>query len=401
MKIKVAILHPILAPYRIPLFEGLASDPHLDIKVFLDLHSNPNRPFWGSTEGLSFKSEIVKAVKVYLPWRVKRKELEYSEGNYSLLPLRLPFYLNKFCPDIIISTELGIRTWIALGYAKLMRKKILIWSDEYLIGLSKYANFRPLIRKVLVKMVNGFCSCGIENKKYLQFLGASSERIFNTSIAIENSFFSENATRESRKKVREDLQLNGTVFFNIGQIIGRKGIDRLLKVWATLPDEVLKNSTLLIVGGGEDKEKVMKLSKSLKLSNVVFVPPKPWAELPSYYAAGDIFIFPTLEDAWGLVVNEAMACGKPILCSKYAGCCPELIKEGENGYSFDPLNKETARAAIINMCEKEKHEIERMGQGSKEIVSEFTNERMIDRFKKVIYYCLEQKPSVSDKTSVS
>jgi glycosyltransferase involved in cell wall biosynthesis len=373
------------------LFEKLSVQQGLDFKVFVDVKTMSHRPFWEEKSKYGFPYEAVDATKIYLPWKIRRKDLGYGWENFSLIPFKLPVYLKRFSPDVVISTELGIRTLLALLYVKIFRKRILVWSDEYLLGMSKHSLLRQRIRKLIVRHVDGFCSCGIENRKYLEVLGAPGTKIINVSIAVDNSFFQRNATDEARERVRKQLGLSGTVFLNVGQLIGRKGLDRLLRIWGSLPQDVSDGSKLLIIGSGSDEEMLKKLTTELNLNNVFFVSSKPIAELPAYYAAADIFIFPTLEDGWGLVVNEAMACGKPILCSKYAGCCPELLKEDVNGYSFDPLDQEDTKKAIIKIFRKQQHELERMGEKSREIVANFNYERMVEGFKKAVFYCLRNE----------
>lgn len=391
MKVRIAILHPIISPYREPLFEKLSREQDFDIKVFVDTKTMPHRPFWEVKSKYGFSYETVHATKIYLPWKIRRKDLGYEWENFSLIPFKLPVYIKKFSPDVVISTELGVRTLLALLYVKIFRRKILVWSDEYLIGLKKHSFLRQSIRKWLVKRVDGFCSCGIENAKMLEFLGTPKSKIFNVSIAVDNLFFQNHATHEARERVRQQLGLSETVFLYVGQLIGRKGLDRLLRIWVNLPPEILHNTKLLIVGTGSDEEKLKRLKTELNIDNVIFVSSKPISELPFYYAAADIFIFPTLEDGWGLVVNEAMACGKPVLCSKYAGCCTELIKEDVNGYSFDPLDPEDTKKAIIKIFRKQPYELEYMGEKSREIVANFNYERMVKGFKKAIFYCLRNE----------
>jgi glycosyltransferase involved in cell wall biosynthesis len=92
--------------------------------------------------------------------------------------------------------------------------------------------------------------------------------------------------------------------------------------------------------------------------------------MAAYYAAADAFVIPTLEDNWSLVVPEAMACGLPILCSKYSGCWPELVQEG-NGWVFDPLDhQDTLR--VLNLCIQKGSELPGMGRESRTIIAGHT-----------------------------
>jgi glycosyltransferase involved in cell wall biosynthesis len=92
-------------------------------------------------------------------------------------------------------------------------------------------------------------------------------------------------------------------------------------------------------------------------------------QIHNYYASADAFIIPTLEDNWSLVVPEAMACGLPILCSKYNGCWPELVQEGRNGWVFDPIDTSDTLRVLTSVAASKVH-LKKMGQCSREIVAQ-------------------------------
>jgi glycosyltransferase involved in cell wall biosynthesis len=114
------------------------------------------------------------------------------------------------------------------------------------------------------------------------------------------------------------------VLLHVGQLIPRKGIDLLFHAAAALQNEGHVFS-LLLVGSGRDQQALEQLAKNLGLRNVHFRPAEKPEKMPSVYRSGDVLIFPTLEDVWGLVANEAILCGLPVLCSQYAGCARELL----------------------------------------------------------------------------
>jgi glycosyltransferase involved in cell wall biosynthesis len=119
-----------------------------------------------------------------------------------------------------------------------------------------------------------------------------------------------------------------------GQFIERKGLGSLLNAAAVVQRQGLDFS-LLLVGSGRDKQVLEEKAKSLSLKNVQFRPAQTPDKMPSVYRSGDVLIFPTREDVWGLVANEAVLSGVPVLCSKYAGCAPELFSPED---IFDPEN---------------------------------------------------------------
>lgn len=114
----------------------------------------------------------------------------------------------------------------------------------------------------------------------------------------------------------------------------------------------------------------------MDIQGVRFLGAVDYNEIAQYYAASDVFIMPTLEDNWSLVVPEAMACGLPVLCSKYNGCYPELIEEGKNGWVFDPFDPEEI-AAHLKRCvlDKSRSGLADMGERSKEIVAGHSPQR--------------------------
>ena len=124
------------------------------------------------------------------------------------------------------------------------------------------------------------------------------------------------------------------VLLHVGQFIGRKGIDLLLRAAAAVQREGHEFS-LLLVGSGRDKDELETLAKELQLRNVHFEQGRDPLQMPATYRSADVLMFPTLEDVWGLVANEAVLCGLPVLCSKYAGCANEIFTTES---IFDPMD---------------------------------------------------------------
>ncbi len=120
---------------------------------------------------------------------------------------------------------------------------------------------------------------------------------------------------QKKDKFKEELNLKNFVFISVGQMIPRKGFDILLKAYAK---SGLNDSTQLLMIGGKPYEELTKLKEELKLTNAKFIDAIPKEELNKYYAASDAFVFTTREDIWGLVVNEALSFGLPLISSDNA-----------------------------------------------------------------------------------
>ena len=115
-KLRIALLQPILSPYRKPLIDLLSNDPDLELMVFFDTKKLSNRPTWGTDSDRAYNYSVVPTMKFLLPWKISRREMGYLWENRLMAPYGLPFYLQRFNPDVVISLEFGIRTLLVLPY---------------------------------------------------------------------------------------------------------------------------------------------------------------------------------------------------------------------------------------------------------------------------------------------
>ena len=180
------------------------------------------------------------------------------------------------------------------------------------------------------------------------------------------------AKEKAELKQRLDLH-PGLTFLFVGQMVERKGIKELLQAWgqhiANHPQD-----NLIVIGKGilldALKERYEGESSIHVLGGI------DYDLLYQYYALCDVFVMPTLEDNWCLVVPEAMACRKPVACSIYNGGHYELVKDGVNGYNFDPLQQNS----IVETLNKFHHaDLNTMGEMSVEIESNYTPDKAAQR----------------------
>jgi len=132
------------------------------------------------------------------------------------------------------------------------------------------------------------------------------------------------------------------VLLHVGQLIARKGVAELLRAAAVLQSEGIEFS-LLLIGDGPDRYELDNLSTELGLKNLQFYPSQPAQSMAAFYRSADVLVFPTMQDVWGLVANEAVWSGLPVLCSKYAGCAKELFP---SECIFDPADSADFAASL-------------------------------------------------------
>lgn len=168
------------------------------------------------------------------------------------------------------------------------------------------------------------------------------------------------------------------VAITVGQFIYRKGFDVLLRAWAKVDSEY----ELYIIGAQPTVE-YKEIREKLQLSNVHFEGFKTKEQLKSYYQAADLFVFPTREDIWGLVINEAMANGLPVITTDKCVAGLELIENGKNGYIVPANNDAELANKIIEILQNDA-EREEMARHSLEQIGNYTIENMVDAHLKVL-----------------
>ena len=166
---------------------------------------------------------------------------------------------------------------------------------------------------------------------------------------------------------------NGLIFLFTGQIIKRKGIDLLLEAWRDHINE-FPDDSLVIVGNGYLLNELKQRFSAYE--SIYFEGRVEYDSIYKYYAISDVYIMPTIEDNWSLVIPEAMACGLPVATTIYNGCHVELIKSGVNGFVFDSYKRETI---ISTLREFHYVDLKKFGQASIEIEKKFNTDNCAQR----------------------
>lgn len=277
-------------------------------------------------------------------------------------------------PDIVISDGFFQWTYAAL-WLRAIRRISHVMCYERTSHTERHAQwYRTVYRKLVMRWIDAVCCNGRLCGEYTRSLGFPPHRITYGQMAADVRTLAEKSRQITEKQIqqkRPELRLQGVVFLYVGQIIPRKGILQLLEAWKMFSREAgMAECSLLLVGGGPQEAQCRAYCAENDLDNVRLVGAIDYDLLPMYYRCADVFVIPTLEDNWSLVVPEAMACGLPILCSKYNGCWPELVKP-ENGWVFDPLDPRDF-AEKLTLCMDSKDRLRRLGKCSRQIAESFT-----------------------------
>lgn len=172
------------------------------------------------------------------------------------------------------------------------------------------------------------------------------------------------------------------------QLIKRKGADLLLKAYQNLKAEY-KDIELFLIGSGIYKKELLKIINKENLSDVLLLEDPGDDLVCKYYANSDIFVLPSREDVWGLVVNEAMSCSLPVIVSDAAGASGDLVKDGYNGFIFKAGDVEDLTSKLQKLIISSKLRGD-MGNNSKKLIANFDPKVTVSMFNQAIKYALKK-----------
>ena len=323
MKRNVVILTEIISPYRIPLFNTFAQEPGIDLYVIFLSETDPVLRQWHV-----YKEEIRFPYCVLPSWR--RRVGKYN----ALLNRRVGAALRSAKPDVILCAGYSyVASWQALAWAKSQRVPFLLWSESVPQDRRNGYAVVEFLKDQFLRKCDGFVVPGKSAREYLLKKGVNAEHIFTAPNAVDNEFFARAAgiTRENAVAKRSELGLPARYFLFVGRLVREKGVHGLLAAYGQLDAETRQKVGLVFVGDGKARKQLEAHALAIAPGMIRFAGFVHREQLPAYYALAEGLVLPTHTDTWGLVVNEAMACGLPVVVSQTAGCAPDLVREQWNG----------------------------------------------------------------------
>lgn len=357
IKRKVLFITNIPSPYRVDFFNELGA--HCALTVLFEREKSEDREVnWHNYNFNNFEGIFLKGVK--------------KGANTAFSPMVIK-YLKKNLFDCIIvggyATPTGM---LAINYLKFNKIPYILNSDGGMIN-KKEGKLKWALKKFFISSAAGWLSTGKVTTNYLKYYGADPNRIFVypfTTLSNKDMLKNPISFKEKRK-IKKQLNIKEEkVILSIGQFIPRKGIDVLLKASKNLPD----NIGIYIIGGDPTKE-YLELIKNLSLTNIHFVKFQSKINLSNFFLASDLFVLPTREDIWGLVINEAMAYGLPVVTTDKCVAGTELISNNKNGLIIAADNHDQLNKAIVE-CLKDEKELLEMSKNSLKTIKEYSIENM-------------------------
>ena len=342
MKPRLVILTEIISPYRIPLFNALARDPAVSLHVIFLSETDPNLRQWRVyTEEVRFSCQVLPS------WRRRLGKFNF------LLNWKVADALNRALPTAILCGGYSyLASWVALRWARSRSIPFLLWSESNVQDARRGHAPVELLKHEFLRRCGGFVVPGQSARDYLLTKKIREERIFIAPNGVDNDLFGSLAAvaRKEASANRRKLGLPDRYVLFVGRLVPEKGIFDLLRAYIGLEEHVRRQLGLVFVGDGPARAELQMRASAISVGEIRFAGFAHREQLPTYYTLAEMLVLPTYTDPWGLVVNEAMACGLPVIVSQVAGCVRDLVREGWNGLIVPPRDVALLTAAIRDLA---------------------------------------------------
>ena len=363
--VRAALLTNFIAPYRVPLLECLQRRVG-ELRVFLSTRMEPDRPWrpeWGDLK-------VVVQRTITLTRHLRRpggiRQQLYIHLPYDTLPQLL-----RYCPEIVISGEMGARSFQAALYRLFRpRSRLLLWATLSEHTERNWGAGRRILRRFILRQADGVLVNGHSGARYVTGLVAGS-RAFIINQPVDTALYADTPLARSPAEAWRLIYS--------GRLIAQKGVLELQRALATWAERHPQRSVEIVwAGNGAAAAELAAaaLPDNLRQS---FTGHVDYAELARLYATCGALILPTHFDEWGLVVNEAMASGLPVLGSIYSQAVEEMVEEGRTGWLFDPLRPESLAAALTHFLDAPAEQLAAMRAQARARGLAITPESVADR----------------------
>src|SRR5574338_165912 len=306
--------------------------------------------------------------------------------------------LEQIKPDVVaINGWNNFGSLLAVNFCARRAIPMVVMSES-----SRQDDSRSWWKEAIKRRIVGLCSAalvgGQRHVEYLVELGMPAERIFTGYDVVDNSYFRERARQirnarphgdyggQAASEIRNRYRLPQNYFLASARFVEKKNLPRLIAAYAEYrrrsetggrASDVGQRSApwdLVLLGDGPLREALNSQLSTLNLRNHVHLPGfRPYDELPVYYALANAFVHASTTEQWGLVVNEAVASGLPVIVSDRCGCVPELVNG--NGFTFEATNETELAARLLEMASLSREQRNQLGDNSYKIASNFAPER--------------------------
>lgn len=356
---RVALLTNFIPPYRAPLYRALAGQTE-ELRLYLSTPMEPNRPWPNDWRRLH-----VTVQRNFTLHMTGRHPHGFSERLYVHIPYDTLWLLARYRPAVVISCELGVRTLQAALYRLVARKsRLIVWATLSEQSEQGRGRLRIWLRRWILRRADAVLVNGESGARYIERFAVPPRQIFRVPYTTEMSAFMATPPHRAPDQAYRLLYA--------GQFVERKGLIPFLTALARWgenhPDRAVE---FWLAGDGPLRAALhaMPLPPNVTLR---FLGNVAYDDLAALYAQVGIFVLPTLADEWGVVVNEALASGVPVLGSVYSQAVEELVHDARTGWTFRIDRADEVYAALDRALTTAPEMLDAMRPHAREAVRDLT-----------------------------
>jgi glycosyltransferase involved in cell wall biosynthesis len=326
MKLGVLVSHPI--QYQVPVFRSLARASDVDFTVVYRTRRGVD-PYYDA----GFAQELKWDIPLLGGYTAHFLSAKTHLTGFEPAILR---ELVRLRPDVLIVHGYNSPTnVVAMLVAKALGTRVMVRGDTRI--QRGHSSLKRCLKQLLFRTVDGFLTVGTLNRKYYEALGAEPHRLFHAPFCVDNALFTtsadESRKRRERWRERHNLPQDAVVVLYASKLSKYKRPADLVRAFAQVSRRSL-NAWLVIAGSGAEEDALKAAVRADEVERVRFVGFQNQSVLPDLYAASDCFVLPSDEEPWGLVINEVMAAGLPVIASDGVGAVPDLVQGKGTGLVY-------------------------------------------------------------------
>ncbi len=380
---RLAILnsHPI--QYFAPLYRRLAQEPEIDLTVFYCSRKGTEEYFdSGFGQRLKWDVQLLEGYPHrFLPGLMKSDHLG---GFFSLINPSLIAELRRGRFDALLVHGHQFASYVlGIVAAKFLGIPVLIRCETHLLlhrSPLKMALRRPVMNFFHQHVYSACLPIGTRNREFYLHHGVKESNLFDVPYTVDNSYFirAVEKYKEEKEAIRKDLGLpvDKPLILYASKLTKRKRAFDLLLSFQRLQEHQQLEATLLFVGAGEQEQALKDYAQEHSIPDVHFFGFYNQSELPKLFAISDIFVLPSENEPWGLIINEVMCAGLPVIATEETGATADLVKDGYNGFTYQAgdLARLTEHLSTLILDAGLR---KRMGQHSKDLIAKWDYESCV------------------------
>jgi len=366
-RLNIVYWNNIPSPYMVERFNALADRNFFNFEAWFNDRIEPDRSWEVDENTWRFRYRYLPTIKI--------------SGR------RFHFPLTVFGrrPDVLVSLYAAPSFLAGWAIARLRGTKTAFWCEVTWDKMVQRRTWKEWLKRAVLPSAFVTIGAGEDGRTYAMRYGVPAHRALSLIHVIDVEHFASGRSKvwEERDLIRTQLGLKSTTFIYVGRLWWGKGINYLLEAFDEVQRRAAGEVSLLLVGDGPEEIRLRQICQERGIRNIVFAGFHQKPEMPRYYASADVFVFPTLGDTYGLVVDEAMACSLPVISTSAAGEIRDRIEEGVNGYIVPPEDSAVLADRMFKLASAPELR-ERMGKVSAEKIAGRTPVRWAEDFEKIV-----------------